>query len=603
MVLDPERPPTPPGGVASVASAGGSLMSAPLLEPDPAIRNLVVRTSTSILFLQRRAEQELRDAKAALESQASVLAGTVALLHATLEASPDGILAVDRQGRIVARNARALDMLQLPDGDLTTLDVPALAAHRESQSHDTAALLSLLTATIRQPDREASDTVQLPTGRTFERWAVPQIVGDECVGTVTYWREHTERLRIQAAQRQLEEQLLQSQKMESLGALAGGIAHDFNNILGAILGNVDLAQRGVLKDSTLGECLTEIHNAGHRASRLVQQILTFSRQQRTDMQVVDIMPVVEEAARLLRATIPAGITLRVDIEDALPRVAADTTQLHQVIVNLCTNATHSVQASFGRSTRDAWLHVRVSGCAADEAVHRAVMAAGHEPAEQYVCIVVEDNGMGIDAATQARMFEPFFTTRPIGEGTGLGLSVVHGIVAAHQGAIFVESEQGHGARVSVYLPALSALQSANELLAPIVDEPPVLPAHEAERTMRVLYVDDEPMMISLVVRMLKFATIDVIPFSSVGDAVAEIANGHADYDCVVTDFNMPGGSGFDVAAATRARWRDVPIVLTTGYVTEEIEEALRDIPNSHLIYKPELSRQLVPLLRKLGPYA
>ena len=240
----------------------------------------------------------------------------------------------------------------------------------------------------------------------------------------------------------LEEQLRQSQKLEALGTLAGGVAHDFNNILAAILGNTRLALADAAGNEEVMTSLNEIRRAGHRAKDLVQRILSFSRRSPPSRKVVDMADLVNEAVTLLRATAPKSIAIDVRIDPGTPLVYVDPSQLHQVILNLCTNAVHAIS-----DLDHGLLRISVSTCAtlAGKATGPGEVLLVTDPedwSEENVCVCVEDNGCGMDSITLARLFEPFFTTKAVGEGTGLGMSVVHGILRDHQAAIRVTSKLG-----------------------------------------------------------------------------------------------------------------------------------------------------------------
>ncbi|MBL0124380.1 MAG: hypothetical protein IPP88_17185 [Betaproteobacteria bacterium] len=265
-------------------------------------------------------------------------------------------------------------------------------------------------------------------------------------------RDISERERAEAAREILEAQLRESHKMQAIGTLAGGIAHDFNNILATILGNVELAYQDASASPRALESLAEIRKAGGRARDLVQQILSFSRRQPTSLARTALCRVVDESVRLLRATLPARLILEVQCDHDVPDVLADASQIEQVLINLATNAMQAMRGEPGR------VKIRVESCHIAEEHY-----AGHERRSggnrallrpgRYARLTVSDNGPGMDAATRARIFEPFFTTKPVGEGTGLGLSVVHGIVQGHKGAITVHSRLEKGATFTVYLPA------------------------------------------------------------------------------------------------------------------------------------------------------
>ncbi len=257
------------------------------------------------------------------------------------------------------------------------------------------------------------------------------------------FQDITERKKAEQAHASLEAQLRESQKMEALGALAGGIAHDFNNILGAILGNAELARQDARANWQALVSLEEIQKAGHRARDLVQQILSFSRRQPTARRVMSLPSVVEESARLLRAALPGGLWIECHCAADTPSIVADPTQVQQVLLNVGANAAHAMEGRSGS------IDIRVEGVTLDEASARFDLNL--RPG-QYARVVVCDSGHGMDAATQRRIFEPFFTTKPAGKGTGLGLSVAHGIMQAHEGAIVAHSELGKGTRFELYFP-------------------------------------------------------------------------------------------------------------------------------------------------------
>ena len=258
---------------------------------------------------------------------------------------------------------------------------------------------------------------------------------------LTVIRDVTDRQRAEDERLSLEAQLRQSQKMEAIGTLAGGIAHDFNNILSAILGNVDLALQDTDPGHPAMESLHEIRKAAVRAKNLVQQILDFSRSQEPQRCVISLRPVIDEVSQLLRKTFPAGIEIRTVLEPDVPLVLADSEQIHQVLMNLCTNALHSLENDTGR-IEIRLDRLQVSGSGAESGLAPGV----------YARLAVADTGCGMDAATVERIFEPFFTTKGQGQGTGLGLSVVHGIVKNHDGVINVESHLRQGTTFTLYFP-------------------------------------------------------------------------------------------------------------------------------------------------------
>ena len=374
---------------------------------------------------------------------------------------------------------------------------------------------------------------------------------------VVTFSDITERKEAEAQRLAQERQRRDSHKLEAIGTLAGGIAHDFNNILAAILGNLALARQdlanwqqgqmkeGLLDPQVVSASLEQINRAALRARDLVQQILSFSRQDAGGFKPLLLAPVVEETLSLLRSTLPAGVRLDAVLPTEQLRVHGDSTQLQQVLLNLCTNAWHALPAQGGVSGR---IEVGLEA-ATDERVH----------------LWVRDNGSGMDDATRQRIFDPFFTTKTVGQGTGLGLSVVHGIVGAHGGTIVLDTAPGQGSTFHLYLPRLTSDWSD---LAPV--QPPAPPAHGGGQ--HVLYIDDDEVMVLMVERLLQRAGFRVSGFSDAKLALARVRAHPDDFDAVVTDFNMPGLSGLQVAQELARIRPALPVVISSGFLTDALRE-------------------------------
>ena len=370
----------------------------------------------------------------------------------------------------------------------------------------------------------------------------------------------SERKETEADMHRFEAQLHHIQKMESVGTLAGGIAHDFNNILGAILGNVALAQDLLGQGHAAAAHLNEIQKASVRARNLVRQILTFSRREPQELQTQLVRPIVEETHKLMRATLPTRAELDVVLTDTPLHVHADATQIQQVLMNLCTNAWHALLDGPG-CIRIGLDDVILDGA---NALH-----PGGLPAGTYAHLWVSDTGIGMDAATRERIFEPFFTTKPVGQGTGLGLSVVHGILAAHHGAIEVDSAPGQGSTFHLYLPAVP-VDAAAAVVRPPAPEP--VRGHGEH----VLYVDDDETMVVMVEHILGRSGYRVSSFHDAHEAIEAVRENPGQFDFVVTDFNMPECSGLDVAQELHDIRPELPVVISSGYITEELRAQARD---------------------------
>jgi PAS domain S-box-containing protein len=359
---------------------------------------------------------------------------------------------------------------------------------------------------------------------------------------------------------ELEGQLREAQKMEALGTLAGGIAHDFNNVLGSVLVGLSLARQDAAKGLGVDERLAQIESSALRARAVVQQILSFSRRDAPVLRRVALAPLVEDVAQLMRATLPAGVALHTMLADSPLEMRADGNQLHQLLMNLCINAWQALEGNAGEI---------VIGLAAAPARMLAGGPAGDAPTGPCAHLWVSDSGCGMDEATQSRIFEPFFTTKPLGAGTGLGLSVVHGIVTAHGGVVRMHSKPGKGSVFNVYLPAIDHVTEA----APLGDGGADI---EQGNGQHVVYVDDDEVLMTLVLQLLQRAGYRVTGCSNGQEALGLIAAGTDAVDVLVTDYNMPGLSGMVVARKALALVPQLPVIISSGFLPEDVRlEALR----------------------------
>ena len=343
----------------------------------------------------------------------------------------------------------------------------------------------------------------------------------------------------------LEAQLRQAQKMEAIGTLAGGIAHDFNNLLTTMLANLELARLDVEPSHVVTASLDAAEAAARRATDLVRQILMFSRKQPARRAAIALAPVVADSVRLLRASLPAAIAIELHLEDEAPVVLADSTQIHQVVMNLCTNAWQAMRSERGRI--DIWL----------DAVVMPAPRPGAEKPTRFARLRVEDTGEGMDARTLERIFEPFFTTKTAGRGSGLGLSVAHGIVKEHGGTITARSRTGEGSVFEVLIPATDT--AAAEVTGESAPSSPLFGYG------RVLYIDDEKALAAAVSRMLESLGYSVTVCHSGDDAIARVRENCQSFDVVLTDLSMPGLSGIDVARELMRLRPGLPVILTSGY--------------------------------------
>jgi PAS domain S-box-containing protein len=380
--------------------------------------------------------------------------------------------------------------------------------------------------------------------------------------------------------RLLEAQLRQAQKMEAIGTLASGIAHDFNNILAAILGYSELALAQVPPANQVRQHLQQILAAGVRAKELVQQILIFSRQSEQARRPLQLAPLVTEALALLRAALPATIELRQELTDTISTVVADPTQLHQVLLNLCTNAAHAMRDTGGVLT------VGLDTC---ESVADLPSGTPRLPPGAYVRLTVQDTGHGMTRATVERIFEPFFTTKNVGEGTGLGLAVVHGIIGNHGGAIRVDSAPGHGTTFRVYLPR------SDRTTAPAGPPLEAVPTgHEC-----LLFVDDEDMLARLGQAALERLGYEVVACTSGQEALETFRVAPERFALVITDHMMPHMTGIDLTHALRRIRPALPIILYTGSSDFSTAEKAQALGIEALCMKPLLIHDLGRLVRQV----
>ncbi|MDM8525304.1 response regulator [Desulfococcaceae bacterium HSG8] len=400
-----------------------------------------------------------------------------------------------------------------------------------------------------------------------------------------FYKENLEKM-VQQRTRELEDahtQLRQAQKMEAIGTLAGGIAHDFNNTLGAITGYTQLTLYKLPKESPLRNYLDQVLNASYRAKDLVDQILTFSRRREKAERIpVQIAAIVKEDLKMLRAPIPSTIEIRQDIEDDTGTIEADPTQIHQVIMNLCTNAAHAMEKSGGV------LEVSMTRTDFDE--QEASLHPDLKPGS-FVKLTVKDTGHGIPSGIMDRVFDPYFTTKEPGEGTGLGLAVVHGIIKSHEGAISVESSPGKGTTFHVYFPGTSEIKKSQEVKT--VDEPS-LGRHEY-----VLFIDDDKVLAYMGQKALEHIGYKVDTRTDSIEALEVFRKTPDLFDLVITDLTMPGLTGEDLALEMMKIRPDIPVILCTGYSERISDESAVATGVRRLLLKPLELNNLAKVIREV----
>jgi PAS domain S-box-containing protein len=490
-----------------------------------------------------------------------------ARFHELFEAGPDAVLTLDENRRVVLANQRAETVFRGPRSEIVGMSIDELlpgSLPEDGSGHSEEEGARTFIRTGRRRD-ETTFAAEVRVG--------PLRVGGEGRLIVTL-RDVTARLKAEEERRQLDQHLRQTQRMEAMGTLAGGVAHDFNNVLAAILANLELARRDVDGENA-GETLESLEAIGaatRRATELVRQILAFSRGEEAPSGVVALHDVVNESAMLLRASLPAGIRLTTTIHPDTPPVLADATLLHQVLMNLGTNAWHAIE---GRGE----ISIRTDG----------LEIGGMRMAR----IEVRDDGEGMSPEVRARIFEPFFTTKSVGRGSGLGLSVVHGIVEDHGGSIEVSSTRGEGTEFRVYLPAAVAQHESE------IPSRPGLHGGEGN----VLYVDDEPALVVALSRLLTYLGYSPTGCVRPTDAIDVVRASPARFDVVITDYHMPELSGLDVGRAIKMIRADLPVILVSGLPRPK--EELADHGIDYFLEKPfqlgALDKALRSVARRSGP--
>ncbi len=404
---------------------------------------------------------------------------------------------------------------------------------------------------------------------------------EKAVGFRGIGKDITESIRAKEEKEKLESMLRQSHKMEAIGTLAGGIAHDFNNILTPIIGYTEILLEETRKQEKLHEWTKIILNAGLRARDLVKQILTFSRQTEQIRKPLRIQPVIKEALKFLRASLPATIKIRSDIDEDCGPVLADPTRIYQIIVNLCTNAFHAMQETGG--VLDVSLGETV--LSPEDMVHFPEIGTG-----TWLCLSVSDTGKGMTPEIRSRIFEPYFTTKAPGQGTGLGLSVVHGIVKDCGGCIKVYSENGKGSIFHVYLPRLEMSPDAGP--------------HDEEKTVprgteSILIVDDEEELRKIVTLILEGLGYRVTVFGDGTDAFRELEKNPQIYDLLISDMTMPGMTGMQLAKEVLKIRSDMPVILFTGFSAQFGRGSALPPGISGIIRKPPVKKEIAITVREV----
>jgi PAS domain S-box-containing protein len=504
------------------------------------------------------------------------------------EHSFDAVISVRRGGLVLAANRAACLLFGATEDELQRLSRAELIDPSDDR----------LPAFLAERDRGGRSVGHLrmrrADGSSFEAEIASNMYSDldgqQNISMII--RDVTERQRIAF-------RLQEKQRLESIGTLAGGVAHDFNNMLAGILGNVALAEERLPTQSPARPHLRLVRRAADRARSLVRQILTFGRRLPQQQQVQPLQPLVQEAVALLGSTVPKNVDLLLDMPEAPLGVCVDAAQLQQVVLNLCTNAWQALHDRPGE------VRVSVQAQALDSAQAQTLgLAAG-----DYVALAVSDDGPGFDSTVQARLFEPFFTTKDMGEGTGLGLAVVHGVVSESGGAIRVDSSPGAGACFTVLLPRHLVAEAEGQGQGPGHGEGGGISADASSSGVmplevvapaagqRVLYVDDDEVVALTAAALLEHAGFRVDCMSRGLQALQAVLAQPGGWDVIVTDYNMPGMTGLELARALHDRGLHPAVIIISGLLTDEVEEAAGTLGLAGVLPKENMLESLVEMVR------
>ena len=523
---------------------------------------------------QKQAESELRFRNILLSTQQEV--------------SIDGILVVDEAGKMLSFNQNFISMWSIPPEVIDS----------ESDERAIQSVLSML----KEPDeyqrkvkylyehkKETSrDEVALKDGRTLDRYSAPMFGPDnKYYGRVWFFRDITDRKRAEeeikrteAKSFELERELIQSQKLESLGTLASGIAHDFNNILAIILGYSTLGEKGAFTHQPeLIKCFKAISQVSHRGALLVRQLLTFARKTETVFKVTDINALILEITTLFGETFPKTIVISTNLQKNISRIVADVSQLNQVFMNLCVNA---------RDAMPKGGTIMISTSVLDNA---AVKSVFHKAtAQQYVEVRVSDTGMGMDERTKGKIFDPFFTTKEPSKGTGLGLALVHSIVENHQGMVTVESELGKGTTFYLYLPIEEAVTEPKEPTEAVK-------VNFSGGTEMILLIEDEVLITEMVETVLTGKGYTLLIARDGEEGVAMFSRHQKEIKVVITDFGLPKLRGDEVANRIKAIDPKAKIILLSGFLDPLVRSNMTKLGVNRVIQKPFTFPELTDSVR------
>ena len=507
---------------------------------------------------------------------------TLSLLRATLESTADGLLVVDSGGKVASYNSRFLDLWRIPPALAEKGDDSELLGFVLDQLADPEAFVEKVHHLYHNPSETSFDVLTFKDGRIFERYSLPQRIGEEIVGRVWSFRDVTAREQAQAALRLSEEHLRHSQKMEAVGRLAGGIAHDFNNLLTVISGHCELIVESISPRAPAAKDVSAIREAVSRAAAVTQQLLAFGRRQMLQPQDLDLNALLSSVETMLHRLLPEDVKIELAPGSETASIRIDRGQFQQLLLNLVLNARDAMPD--GGTLRIETAKVELD--------HASAAAAGVPPGS-YVELYVSDTGTGMTADVQRRIFEPFFTTKEVGKGTGLGLSTVYGIVHQSGGGIRVDSAVDAGTTFRVYFPVAGGSHA-------VVDAAPApgKPTARATNDVVILFVEDEPAVRAVVARQLT-ARGYVVRAASCGMEALRIAEGLEAPAVLITDVVMPDMRGPVLAERLRGRWPALRVLFISGYMDDEtVRSGISDARGAFL-QKPFTGDALAEQVRSL----
>jgi PAS domain S-box-containing protein len=498
-----------------------------------------------------------------------------------VEGTDDLITRVDRDGRFTYVNHKANEIIGL--APQACLGLSALVFIHEDDREQTKAWFEDIISR-KVPNGSFENRSVSRSGQVRHLQWTSSFLYDhqgEILSVSSIARDVTDRKKSEEEKKQLEFQLVQAQKMEAIGTLAGGIAHDFNNILSAIMGYNELAIDSIDDGSEISEYLKRVMMASYRAKNLVRQILSFSRTDPHEELPVQVSLLVQESLQLLRSAIPTTIEIKQDIRDADEKVLADAVQIHQIIMNLCTNAAQAMEEDGGL--------LEIGLTTVEFEPDQTGKHLDLEPGK-YQKLMVSDTGVGMDGETLARVFEPFFTTKEVDQGTGMGLSVVHGIVASHGGAILAESEPRKGSVFTVYLPVFGGIEAAGEGSEDIQ----LVGGKE-----RILLVDDEEELATMDKNRLERFGYRVTAATSSVKALEYFKKHPDDFDLLITDYTMPEMTGTTLSKEILAIRPDIPIIIATGFSQQLTPEKVNSLGIKRMLMKPQMGDRFARVVREV----